>query len=275
MEKTSHKAAKGKTLKVMSYNVNFGLYYGTMEAPSSGAYEVLKVIEQEDSDIVLMQETTDKWEQLMCSQLENMYPYTMFHHSEYWFAGGMGILSKHPFEEIGWFPPKSQWFHGWIIQSDTPIGKVQFLNLHLRPPMGANAAVPWPGEFIKSKNQRLNDLLHWYPNLNPDLPTIVLGDFNESHSGLYSGKACVWLEKNGYIDAIKQFDPNTNTWEWPLYLITLRAQFDHIFYDKTNLICTDAKVVVGGASDHFPIVATLSTNEIEKPKKKLSSFSSE
>lgn len=85
-----------------------------------------------------------------------------------------------------------------------------------------------------------------------------MGDFNESHSGLYWGKACNWLESDYNMkDAINEHDPNTNTWYWPLKYVTLTAHFDHIFYDTTNFKCLKGKVHQEGASDHFPVVAEL------------------
>jgi len=84
----------------------------------------------------------------------------------------------------------------------------------------------------------------------------VAGDFNESHSGLYWGKAIEWLEKDQKMrDAIDEFDPNTPSWEWPLPIGKLKANFDHIFYRKSELHCSSAGVKVEGASDHFPVIA--------------------
>jgi len=63
-------------------------------------------------------------------------------------------------------------------------------------------------------------------------------------------------------DAIHEFDKNTPTWEWPLPVMTLKANFDHIFYRKEEVMCVTAGVRVEGASDHCPVVATFT-----KPKK--------
>jgi len=197
-------------------------------------------------------------------QLNELYPYQLFRHSENWCAGGMGLLSKYPFEEVNWLPARSQWFHGWIIKVDSPLGPIQFLNTHLRPPIQAgDSMIPSPVAFYTSKSERLVDLQDWSINLNPSMMTIILGDFNESHKGIFYGKAIQWLEtpELGYRDAIDEFDPSV-TWEWPLPMrMKLSANFDHIFYRKKELVCLLAGVRRQGASDHFPVVAVFQKKE--------------
>jgi len=200
-------------------------------------------------------------------KLEDIYPFMLFRHSEYWCAGGMGVLSKFPFEELHWIPAQSQWFHGWIINIETVYGPIQFLNTHLRPPMQAgDSMIPSPIEFYTSKDDRLKDLQVWYQYLNPQKPIIVLGDFNESHRGLFYGKAIGWLEtpQMGFRDAIDEKDPSV-TWEWPLPMnFKLSANFDHIFYRKNELRCMEAGVRREGASDHFPVVAVFEEVDVLK-----------
>lgn len=91
---------------------------------------------------------------------------------------------------------------------------------------------------------------------------VVLGDFNESTSGLYKGKVCHWLENSceiSFRNAVLQHNSEPpHTWEWQLPIIKLRAHFDHIFYSKERLVCVAADVVpVYNASDHHPVVAQL------------------
>jgi len=255
-----------KSIFVMSYNVNFGFMMtdnSTIEALS-----VVEIIQRYSPDICCLQETNGNWEHLIRLELDEQYPFQLFRNVENWYAGGMGILSKYPFEEIGWLPPTSIWFYSSVIHVDSPIGKIQFMNLHLRPGMDANGFIPSPITFLyRSQNDRMNDIQHWYSTLDPILPTVILGDFNEGHSGIFGGKSCQWLENKGMKNAIHEFDPNTYTWRWPLQLFTLKANFDHIFYDK-SLGCSTARVIEEGPSDHFPVVATL---EIKIPETKLPS----
>ena len=111
-------------------------------------------------------------------------------------------------------------------------------------------------------DDRLLELETYFRELseNHDEPTIVLGDFNEGARG----KSCRFLEQRQHKDAIQEFDPHTNTWEWPMFqpLFSVpwnwkwSAKFDHIFYSQQHLKCLGAKVLhEQGESDHFPCVA--------------------
>lgn len=99
------------TLCVMSYNVNFALYY-EQEEPTDAARHVASVIKNSGADVVALQETNEKWEHLMKVDLGSTYPYQYFEHSDKWCAGGGGFLSKFPFAKTNWFAPLSDWFHG-------------------------------------------------------------------------------------------------------------------------------------------------------------------
>jgi len=247
-------------LCIMSYNVNFALMMNR-ELPGPEAQSVFDSIRKNKPDICFLQETNEDWERIFNSQFKDIFPHQKFRHSNQWCSGGMGCLSKYPFEDIAWLPPKSKWFHSWIVIVETPIVKVQFLNVHLRPPMEVNTTIPSLKEFIRSKDDRLQDLQNWFTKLHPEIPTVILGDFNEGHSGIFGGKSCVWLENSRDMkDAIKQYDPSTYTWNLPLALFTLRANFDHIFYN-TFFTCSNSKVLVEGSSHHFPVVAWLYLNE--------------
>eukprot|EP01125_Pyxidicula_operculata_P001549 TRINITY_DN11401_c0_g1_i1.p1 TRINITY_DN11401_c0_g1~~TRINITY_DN11401_c0_g1_i1.p1 ORF type:complete len:276 (+),score=43.51 TRINITY_DN11401_c0_g1_i1:53-880(+) len=252
--RNSNHTDKEETLVVMSYNVNFGLLYSTESSPA--AKTVSDAIKKHNPDIVLLQETNDNWENFLEDNIGDTYPYRLFHTSDHWLAGGVGVLSKFAFEETAWVPSTCGWFHGWILTGQTPIGKVQFMNVHLRPPIQAgDSLIPSPVEFYTSKTDRLNDIQDWWKHFSDDAITIVAGDFNESESGMFWGRAIQWLiHEKGMKDAIYDNDPRP-TWEWPLPFMTLRANFDHIFYKQSELICLSASVKVEGASDHYPVIA--------------------
>jgi len=251
----------------MSYNVNFGFLYEAQE--SEGANSVANAIRKNSCDVVFLQETNENYEQFFSDKLSDIYPYQLFRHSQNWCAGGMGLLSKLPFQELHWIPAKSQWFHGWIVEVETPLGTIQFLNTHLRPPIQAgNSMIPSPFAFYSSKDERKDDLQTWFPYLDIQKKIIILGDFNESHRGLFYGKAIGWLEspEMGFRDAIDEWDSSI-TWEWPLPMnMKLSANFDHIFYRKSELHCLSASVKREGASDHFPVVAEFRIIETNRDK---------
>lgn len=103
---------------------------------------------------------------------------------------------------------------------------------------------------------------------------MVLGDFNESPKGfLYKGKCGEFLEKTFLMkNAVQEFEPSTITWRWPLKILTLTAQFDHIYYSTPNLHASKGGVLQEGYSDHFPVYAILHTknksNQTSKEEQK-------
>jgi len=127
--------------------------------------------------------------------------------------------------------------------------------VHLRPPLSERGSVTASAYFgtgaIRREEVRLLS-----EKLDPQAPTIITGDFNENDSG----KAVSWLRERGFIDALRQFDNRTNTWEWTTSLITLRGRYDHVLYSK-NFSCAHARVLRKGASDHFPVLAVMVGNQ--------------
>lgn len=243
------------SFKLIAYNVNFGLMMDS--EPSREAMEGVEVIKKQDAEIVCLTETTEHWAQLLESELSKKYPYQSFKQTDGWYAGGMSILSKFPYKEISWIPSKYGWFHGWLLLFETNIGNIQILNTHLRPPLGANSAVPSIFEFRRSIHERLADIQDWTSHFVKDTPSIVCGDFNESPKGyVYKGKVGAYLEETHHMkNGVQEFDPDTITWRWPLKFLTLTAQFDHIYYTTNSLHCSKGGVIMEGYSDHFPVFA--------------------
>ncbi len=87
--------------------------------------------------------------------------------------------------------------------------------------------------------------------LDPAIPTLIAGDFNEDESG----KAHGWLRGQGYENPLKRFAPKAMTWRWETRLKTFTNRFDFILHDA-RLTATAAKVLNAGSSDHLPVVVT-------------------
>jgi len=136
-------------LDIISYNVNFGIN------PADVKCDLLR---RHVADIVALQETTKNWENYL-KTFSDIYRHSVWKNDDHWYAGGMGILSKYPIEEVAWIPAPSNWFHGWVVHITHPdIGLVQVLNLHLRPPLEGNSFLPSPFVFYSSQTDRLKDL---------------------------------------------------------------------------------------------------------------------
>ena len=237
----------GPTVRVMTYNVNWG-----------GARPDLAVaaIREADADVVCLQETTPEWETYLRGELVGTYPHVMFRHSGG--AGGLAFLSRNRLEDVEYIETPG-WFPGWLVRAETSVGPVQFLAVHLRPPLGENGGVSVSG-YVRSRDVRVREVQTLHARLDAALPAVILGDFNENESG----EAFRWLTDQGFSDAVASVDGKTYTWEWRTSLVTLRNRFDHILLSP-HLRTQNARVMRAGASDHFPVVAVVGART-DEPK---------
>jgi endonuclease/exonuclease/phosphatase (EEP) superfamily protein YafD len=145
-------------------------------------------------------------------------------------------------------PNPGAWFAALRVVTQTPLGRVQALVVHLHPPVTEDG--DWVRGYLSSSPTRRAELEAWLPALEAGLPTLVAGDFNEGTSG----DAVQLLERRGLRTVLPEFHPSAKTWRWPVGPLTLTAQLDHIAYDR-RLEPLDAQVVPSGRSDHFPVMA--------------------
>lgn len=234
--------APSPALRVMTFNLD-------VDAPERES--ALKAIEEAGADVVCLQEVSPDWERALAARFRARYPEMRFVRAPNPY-GGAAILSRFPVHrhaEIpiapgGWFP--SQW-----AVVETPLGLVQVLNVHLRPPAtdGGNKVI---GVFT-SGGPRKREVAEILSKLEPGVATIVAGDFNEGDGGGAVGV----VRGRGLADCLSQFDKHTQTWRMRGGgLIRLAERADHVLTSK-ELHCTEARVIQEASSDHDPVVAVL------------------
>ena len=126
------------SLSIATFNVNFGL---------DGDPDTVAAIP--DADIVLLQETTEAWEHALET---DPHPYRAFRHC--CLAGGLAILSRFPFREAAYVdPPEGGWFPGWVLVAETPLGRLQLLDVHLRPPRSESGSA----SVVGSRNEKFSN----------------------------------------------------------------------------------------------------------------------
>lgn len=232
-------ALPGPRWGVLSFNINFGIGHD----PSNPA----AVIEA-DADLVLLQETTDQSEQVFREQLAGRYPYMLFR--QCCNAGGLGVMSKHPILDEEYLEPTVGWFPAWRVVVETPLGPVQVLNVHLRPPMSDGGS--WVAGYFTTPDVRRDEIEGFWTQMDPKMPTVVAGDFNENAGG----QAVAFLADRGLHSALPQVQPRAKTWRWQTRMGKLRAMLDHIVYSE-DLGLHEVRVLERGTSDHFPVLAVL------------------
>lgn len=232
--------AAGPTLRVMTYNVNFGI---------AGDAETIAAIQAGAADVVFLQETTPGWEAALRRELGRRYPHQAYRHSGG--AGGLAILSRHRFRESSYLAAPGDWFPAWRVIVESPLGPLQVLQVHLRPPVSDRGS--WVSGYFTTGGYRRGEIAHFARDLRRDLPTLVVGDFNEAAGG----KAVRFLEEqHGLRDVLERFSPGATTWHWQTSVGRIRLQLDHILHDA-RLRPLDARVLRAGRSDHYPVVALL------------------
>lgn len=227
-------------LVVATYNLNFGV---------AGDETTLDAIRDTRADVVLLQETSDAWELAIRAALGGVYPHMTFVASD-WPAGGIGIVSRFPLRDIAVSESPIGWFPALRAVVDTPGGAVQLLDVHLKPPVSNEGS--YVSGYFSTPAERDEEMRAHAGLLDPTLPTIVAGDFNEQ-----SGGGLAVLEEMGMRLATDDLPSGTKTWRWTIASVTLRQRFDHIVYDPQRFAVQAIRVDDAGRSDHLPVVAEL------------------
>jgi len=228
------------SLSVVTYNVN------VMGSPGG----VVSFLSDTRADLVCLQETHPGWEHVLRRQLADDYPHMHFHHAPG--CGGIAVLSRHPLTEPVVMQSEKAWFGALYLTAATALGEIGILNVHLRPPLSERGRFSL-GAMWSTPGVHTEEIETYLARIDPNLPTIVAGDFNESDTS----RACKRLERDGYVNALWLYDRKSPTWRWPLWLgLELKNRYDHIF-TSPHLECTGAKVFDLGASDHEPVLAVV------------------
>jgi endonuclease/exonuclease/phosphatase family metal-dependent hydrolase len=228
-------------ITIVTYNVNYGFVH-----PKN----VIDFLIAADADIVFLQETHIYWEAALEEALAGAYPYAAF---EDWDgAGGIAILSKHSLENIKFVKPTAGWFPALRADAQTPIGTIQLLNVHLKPPVSDSGSVS-VSAYYEAPEIHLQEISDFLTTTDPNKPLIVAGDFNENEKN----RAIRWLLDQGFTDALSTYDKRSKTWIWRTSGgLTLTNRYDHIIVND-HLHCAGAAVIPVKASDHMPVLAVI------------------
>ncbi len=234
--------AVSPTVRVMTYNLNYG---------NPDPRGTLDAIAGEDADIVLLQEITGEWRRRLDERFSTAYPHRSFQVGGR-AAGGLAVLSKHPIrsDEL-WAPPRGGWFPASRVIVDAPFGALQILNVHLRPNVDGGS---WMRGWHTTPPVRRREIETYWKKVQYDLPTIVAGDFNEAPDG----RALAYLAKHG-LRRVETTGPSSwhyEHWVDGVKKTLLSLDIDHVMVDGT-LEASHGRVIDAGASDHRPVVVTV------------------
>jgi len=226
-------SSKANSISVVTYNVNYSLINT----------DIVNILDSINADVVCLQETNREWEQIIRTGLKDKYPFINFRH--YGRASGLATLSKYPIIKTNFLKNDPGWFPARIITILKNQYTIQLLNTHLKPKLSNKGLIGW-NAYFKASEIHIKEISHFIKYLKPNLPTIILGDFNENDKG----KMISWLEDEmNFQDALSKYNKRSKTWRF----ILLRGRFDHLTFNNL-LTCTNAAVYELGKSDHFPVL---------------------
>lgn len=260
-------------LRVVTYNV-------FMHA--GGVAHVADLVDEEQPDVLFVQEVTGDRADELTDRVKDELPHSWFGEPDV--AGGVGLLSRHPIEEVRSIPGAERFERTTsVVVIRVPVGegtqRVQMVPVHLV------AACPWCGEFVnrqryevESRRRQISAILG---ALDPDLPAVVGGDLNgtrrsdayralvragfrDTHTEAGSGLGLTYPAKHaspqrgpgddGEAPAGEPASQGVGLAHIPLISFPV-LRLDHVLV--RDLVPVDARRGAPRASDHHPVVADL------------------
>lgn len=255
-------------ITVMTWNIWHGGLHGTkadqFEKDTANTANVLKVIEVEKPDILLMQET-------YCCGMEIAkqagYSYS-------WRASSnLSIHSKFPITDtIPIFRP----FNSQGVVIDVEGEKLLCFNiwLHYLPDMFNDIKTLSPDSLVMGEQAtRLNEITAIISEIDSivnirTMPVIIGGDFNsashldwvESTKGVHYGKVVEWpvsklMTDNAFVDSFREANPDPlktleGTWGY-LGDDIISDRIDYIYYKSEKLGVANSRIVMDDPPDGF------------------------
>ena len=168
----------------------------------------------------------------------------------------MAVMSRYELDQVRVIEPEAGWWPALLVGIETPVGAVQVLNVHLKPPLSDRGCVT-VGAYVQAPGVHKREIAGFLRHVDPERPLIIAGDFNENEIGL----AMRSLLDNGFSSALSGYDRRTQTWYWKTWFgLVLSDRYDHILYSD-HFECTGAEVVHVAGSDHMPVRAVVVQEE--------------
>ncbi len=199
-----------------------------------------------NADIVCLQEVTHAWVKSLEAKYADKYPYRLYVPQDG--ASGLGALSRFPLLHAGFIQGPFGWHPAWHFHVQTPAGWLQVLDVHLRS--GTEGDGNAVNSYLTVDADHAYEMKLFQNQLDPSLPTMVVGDFNEGPDG----GAIRYLEGLGFTDVLWLYHPG----QWTSRRTSVANQFtqdlDHILFDS-SVEPLNAWVLLDGNSDHIPVIA--------------------
>ena len=233
------------TLTLATYNIN------RANADLAGAAETIR---KSGADLVCIQEANAESEEFLTRELAEEYPHAAFRYGRRY--NGFGFLSKVEIGELKLIKAV-EFFNTWTTEIDFDGRPLRIVNVHLHAlnPRKGNEPLQILEALRKTENIRAKEITNVCQRLNPDMPSIIIGDFNSLSGFCAPG----FLKENGFIDSFASVneDPNSHTtWHWKWKGKDLGFRIDYLFHPE-SLSTLESRVEKSDASDHYLLVSKL------------------
>jgi endonuclease/exonuclease/phosphatase family metal-dependent hydrolase len=234
------KAELSSVIRIGTYNVFTG---------GHDFRQTVAVIRKMDADVVAMQEIAPRSAVMLDRELRRDYAHR-------YFSNGLGIVSRFPLHNPR-FLRSERGINGFLlVEIDHPKGRMQIANLHLDPLRlwTTQDRLTLPIQLLWRQGVTHRDeVKQVMRNLRPDLPTVLLGDFNSTNH------ASARLSSLGFTDsfaAVTRKPGRSHTLHFSVLGFRTGRRIDFIFHDRA-FETIESRVLPGKPSDHDPVISAL------------------
>lgn len=214
------------------------LFHANVYSGNRNYTQLIKAVDAEDPDIVLIQEVTQEWVAGTQALLKD-YPYAYLEPRDGSF--GIAVYSRIPFDSVSHIdsPPLD---HPTIVARITRGGKpLTIISSHPTVPLGRFR--------FEARNEQLESLLQLVTDASG--PVVLTGDFNVS---VWAHRYRWLVASTGLRDARRGFGLLPT---WPTMFPVAMIPIDHVLVSD-DIEVLNLKTGHRLGSDHLPLVVTLS-----------------
>jgi len=213
------------------------ILFANVNSGNSKTQAMLRQIESENPDLIVLQEVTDPWAAAI-DALRFSYPYrhVIPQHDNF----GIAVYSRRPLLNVGVLSSPPLDLPSLVFQQAIGESVVTYVTTHPIPPLGKLG--------FDARNEQLADIAERIAAI--DGPVVLIGDLNTSMWGHHYE---MLVEDSGLTNARDGFGIIPT---WPRQIPFAMIPIDHCLISN-DFVVVDIRSGSGTGSDHLPLIVTL------------------